>query len=78
MKTTHIYVDRRGLRRRARRLLADAAIGLVVALAMLGHVLVLLLGAADALATSVLGVPRIAYGSRRFVEVVRETWKEEL
>lgn len=73
-----VYIDRRGLRRHARDLVATAVAAAITALAMLGHVVVLLLGAADALLTSLIGVPRIAYGSRRFVEVVRETWKEDL
>ena len=76
MKT--VYIDRRGLRRHARDLAATALAATITALTMLGHVLVLLLGAADALLTSLIGVPRISYGSRRFVQVVRETWEEDL
>jgi pheromone shutdown protein TraB len=73
-----VYVDRRALRARARYLLASAVAAAIVALLMLGHLVGLLLGAADAYVTSLLGMPRIAYGTRRFVQVVRETWEDDL
>lgn len=73
-----IYIDRRELRRQARALTFRAAVGTVLALAIAGHVVVLLLGALDAYVTSLIGVPRLSYASRRFVQVVRETWEEEL
>lgn len=73
-----VYIDRRGLRRHARDLLAVAVAAFITALAALGHMVVLLAGALDALVTSLIGVPRISYGTRRFVEVVRDTWEDEL
>ncbi|MBN6051321.1 hypothetical protein JYK22_05195, partial [Nonomuraea sp. RK-328] len=72
------YINRRALSRRARRALAAVVAAVLTALIWVGHVLGLLVGAADALVTAHLGVPRIAYGCRRFAEVVRETWQEEL
>ncbi|SDJ93504.1 hypothetical protein [Nonomuraea jiangxiensis] len=69
--------DRRALLLVARVLVFRAAVGLVLVLAILGHVLVLLLGALDALVTAWLGLPRLSRFSRQFVEVVRETWREE-
>jgi hypothetical protein len=50
---------------------------LLAVLTMLGHLVVLVAGAIDALATSYVGLPRLAYLLRRFVEVVRETAREE-
>ncbi|MBF8187297.1 hypothetical protein ITP53_16470 [Nonomuraea sp. K274] len=76
MKTT--YIDRRALLLQARVLTFRAAVGLVLALAIIGHVVVLLLGALDALVTAWVGVPRLSASTRRFVQVVRETWEEEL
>ena len=76
MKTTSI--DRRALRRRARRVLAVVVAAMLTALVWVGHMVALLGGAADAFLTALLGVPRIAYGCRRFADVVRQTWKEEL
>jgi hypothetical protein len=79
MRATRVtYIDRRGLRARARQLVNEAIARFMLALAILGHVIVLLAGALDALVTSLVGIPRISYGTRKFVEVVRETWKEEL
>ncbi|MEW1837499.1 hypothetical protein AB0392_06030 [Nonomuraea angiospora] len=40
-------------------------------------VALLVLGALDALVTACVGMPRLAYITRRFVEVVRETAREE-
>lgn len=70
-------IDRRELLQHARMLTFRACVGLLLVLAILGHVIVLLCGALDALVTAFLGVPRLSYGSRRFVQVVRETWEEE-
>lgn len=70
------YVDRRALLHLARTLAYRACVGLVLVLAILGHVLVLLLGALDALVTAFVGVPRLARTTRQFVQVVRETWEE--
>jgi hypothetical protein len=64
--------------RRARGLLVDVIAGAIVAIVMAGHVIGLVLGAADALVTSLLGVPRLSYGARRLVDVVRDTWREEV
>lgn len=72
-----VYIDRRALLQQARVLAFRACVGLVLVLAILGHVLVLLLGALDALVTAFLGVPRLSRGTRRFVEVVRETWEAD-
>lgn len=76
MRTT-VHIDRRALLREARALVFRACVGLVLALAILGHVLVLLLGALDALVTAYIGVPRLSRSTRRFVEVVRETWEAD-
>ncbi|TMR95599.1 hypothetical protein [Nonomuraea basaltis] len=70
-----VYMDRRALLRQARYLTFRAAVGVLLALAILGHVLVLLLGAADALLTAFLGVPPLSSSTRRFVEVVKDTWE---
>lgn len=70
-------IDRRAMLRHARAMGFRACIGLVLVLAILGHVLVLLLGALDALVTAFLGVPRLSRGTRRFVEVVRQTWEAD-
>lgn len=69
--------DRDELLQQAQALAFRAAVGVLLALALLGHVLVLLLGAADALLSAYLGVPRLSSATRRFVEVVRDTWEEE-
>ncbi|MFI7707587.1 hypothetical protein [Nonomuraea sp. NPDC049480] len=50
---------------------------LLAALTMLGHLVVLVAGAIDALVTAYVGLPRLAYAVRRIVEVVRETAREE-
>lgn len=60
-----------------RRAVLRVLLVLLLALAILGHAVVLLLGALDALVTALLGVPRLAYGSRRFVELVWRTWEEQ-
>jgi hypothetical protein len=66
------------MRARARYLLASAVAAAIVALLMLGHLVGLLLGAADAYVTSLLGVPRLAYTGRRLAAVVRDTWKGDV
>lgn len=59
------------------RLLAMLAVyHAVTGLVFVGHTVVLVLGAADAYVTAVLGTPRISYGCRRLAAVVRTTWKE--
>jgi len=70
--------DRRALLMLARALAFRACVGLVLALAVLGHVAVLLLGALDALVTAYIGVPRLSSTTRRIVQVVHETWKADL
>jgi hypothetical protein len=60
-----------------RALIFRACVGMLLALAILGHVIVLLFGALDALLAAFLGVPRISHGTRQFVQVVRETWQGE-
>ncbi|MFI7134210.1 hypothetical protein ACIBQ1_51690 [Nonomuraea sp. NPDC050153] len=69
-------LDRRALLMLARLLAYRAAVGLVLVLAILGHVLVLLLGALDALVTAYIGVPRLSRFTRQVVEVIRETWEQ--
>jgi Na+-driven multidrug efflux pump len=59
----------------ARTLIFRACVGMLLALAILGHVIVLLLGALDALLAAFFGVPRLSHGTRQFVQVVRETWQ---
>ncbi|WP_219509300.1 hypothetical protein [Nonomuraea ceibae] len=49
----------------------------LAALTLLGHVIVLVAGAIDALATSYVGLPRLSCLLHRFAEVVRETAREE-
>jgi len=75
-RPTTTPTHRRKLLRQARALTYRACVGLLLALAIAGHVIVLLLGALDAFVTAFLGMPRLSYGSRRFVQVVRETWEE--
>ncbi|TDC98495.1 hypothetical protein E1292_35240 [Nonomuraea deserti] len=75
---TDVFIDRRALLQQARTLAFRAAVGLVLILAIFGHVLVLLFGALDALVTAYIGVPRLSRTTRRFVQVVKDTWKEEL
>ncbi|SEN87052.1 hypothetical protein [Nonomuraea pusilla] len=70
--------DRRSLTLQARRLLAVIVAAVLTALVWVGHVLTLFVGAADALVTARLGVPRVAYICGRLAEVVRQTWKEEV
>ncbi|MFI6910471.1 hypothetical protein ACIBKY_55140 [Nonomuraea sp. NPDC050394] len=43
----------------------------------LRHVVVLLAGALDALATAYLAMPRLAYLLQRFTQIVRDTRREE-
>ncbi|MFI7228384.1 hypothetical protein ACIBO5_34635 [Nonomuraea angiospora] len=60
------------------RMAAMLAVAYVLAaLTLLGHVVVLVAGALDALATSYVGLPRMSYLLHRFAEVVRETAREE-
>ena len=60
------------------RILAMLAVYHTVAgLALVGHIVVLVLGAVDAYVTAVLGVPRVGYGVRCLAAVVRDTWKED-
>ncbi|MEV5893169.1 hypothetical protein [Nonomuraea fuscirosea] len=60
------------------RMAAMLAVAYVLAaLTLLGHVIVLVIGALDALATSYVGLPRLAYLLHRFAEIVRETAREE-
>ncbi len=70
--------DRRAMLMLARMLAFRAAVGVLLMLALLGHVVALLLGALDALATAYLGMPRLSSSTRRFVQVVRDTWKADL
>lgn len=48
---------------------------IVVAVAVAGHVVVQLAGAADAYVTAVLGVPRLAVLGRRVRAALHETWE---
>ena len=67
-----------GARARTVRAIAFLIVArIVVAIAAVGHVVVQLAGALDAYITAVLGVPRLAYSVRRFVEVMRKTWKAD-
>ncbi|WP_157251016.1 hypothetical protein [Nonomuraea typhae] len=63
---------------RLRLILFRAALLVLLTLAVFGHVLVLVLGALDALVTAFVGVPRLSYASGRLVRVVAATWKESL
>ncbi|MFG1826715.1 hypothetical protein ACGFIJ_29905 [Microbispora bryophytorum] len=63
---------------RARFLTLLVLARIVIWLAMLGHVLLLLLGALDALITAAIGTRRMAFLSRQFADVARRTWKEDL
>ncbi|WP_336208216.1 hypothetical protein [Nonomuraea sp. LPB2021202275-12-8] len=73
MTTVHIAKPDR--LRWARILAMRVCLALLLSLAIFGHVVVLLLGAVDALITARLGLPRLSYSSRRLVEVVYITWK---
>lgn len=56
------------------RVLATLAIiRFISALILVGHVIVQLAGALDAYAAARLGLPRLAYSTRRIVEVINET-----
>lgn len=66
-----------GARARALRQLAGTAAARVVfLLAYLGHTLVLLAGAVDAIVCAWLGVPRVAVSARRLRAALNKTWKE--
>jgi hypothetical protein len=55
-------------------LLAAVAL-LMLALAFVGHVAALVLGALDALVTAAIGTRRIALLSRQLANVARDTWE---
>lgn len=63
---------------RLKLILFRTAVGILLVLAVFGHVLVLLFSALDALVTAFIGIPRLSYSSGRFVRVVAKTWKEGL
>lgn len=60
---------------RARYLMLLFLARIVIWLMVTGHVVVQLLGAADAIATAVLGIPRLAVLGRRFAAAVQQTWE---
>lgn len=76
MRTVYVVTTAPGARVRAVVFLIVARF--VVVLAWLGHILVLVVGAVEALIAARLGVPRLAYVARRLAWVARETWEEDL
>lgn len=78
MRRVYVVTDapRRSRPVRARLLVALA--WLLLALAYLGHIAALLLGAVDALVTSAIGTRRIALLSRQLADVARRTWEKNL
>jgi hypothetical protein len=73
-----VYVITTASSGRARALRQAAgliAARIVFLLVWVGHVVVQLAGAADAIVTALLGVPRLAVGLRRFRAALRETWE---
>lgn len=79
MRTVYVVTTAPGDRAHTIRALAYlAAARIVYLLAWLGHVVVLAVGAVDALAAALLGVPRLAHLGRRFARVARETWEADL
>lgn len=76
IRTVYVVTTAPGARARAVRLLAGLlAARIVLLLTVLGHVVVQLVGAADAYATAVLGIPRLAVLGRRLQGALRETWE---
>ncbi|MEU8035595.1 hypothetical protein [Streptosporangium sp. NPDC049078] len=77
MKTIYVVTtSRRPLSERARGLVCVAIAWLLLAGAVLGHTLILLVSAIDALLAATFGTRRIGYISGRLCDAVRETWKE--
>lgn len=63
------------MRRRGRTLVMLAILRFMRAFILLGHVIVQLAGAADAIAAAYLGMPRLAVLGRRFRAALVETWE---
>lgn len=51
---------------------------LLLALALLGHTVILFVGAVDALFTAAIGTRRVGLLARQLSGAVRETWREGL
>ncbi|MGW4641783.1 hypothetical protein ACWEN6_24915 [Sphaerisporangium sp. NPDC004334] len=77
MRTVYVVTDAPRARPVRARLLAALAV-LLLALAYLGHVVVLAAGAVDALLAAALGTRRISVLSRQFAHVARDTWRDDL
>ncbi|MEV0968534.1 hypothetical protein [Microtetraspora glauca] len=78
MRTVYVVTTVGTWRAEVRRLVLTALGPLLLALAVLGHLLVLVLGAADALVMAAIGVPRLAWCARPIVEEARAQWREIL
>lgn len=76
IRTVYVVTTKSGSRARTVRALVFLAVApVVVALAWLGHAIAQLAGAADAIVTAALGVPRLAVLARRFLAALVETWE---
>lgn len=76
IRTVYVVTTMRGARARAARQFAVLlAARIVYLLALLGHTVVIVLGAADAIVSARLGTPRLAVRLRRFRAALRETWE---
>ncbi|MBG0819867.1 hypothetical protein HS048_03785 [Planomonospora sp. ID91781] len=79
MRTVYVITDapRRPWRRRARALASAVVAAVLLALAVLGTALVLLIGALDALIAAALGTRRLAYICRLLRQAIRPDRKED-
>lgn len=79
MPTVHLVTTAPRPRRWPLRAYLLAAVALLMlALAFVGHLAALALGAVDALLTAAIGTRRIALLSRQLAGVARDTWKADL
>lgn len=76
MRTVYVVTTKPGAWARTVRAIAFLIVArVVVAVAVVGHVIVQLAGAVDAYVTAVLGVPRLAVLGRRLHAALLETWE---
>jgi hypothetical protein len=76
MRSVYVVTTVPGARRRIAHQIAFLILArIVVTLAWLGHAIVQLVGAADAIVTARLGVPRLAVLGRRVRAALREAWE---
>lgn len=66
-----------GLWTMARHIGLQTILHVMLTLAVIGHILVLLFGGFDALLSAYLGWPRLSTITRRLIDVIRTTWRED-